>query len=110
MVKPLNVLFSTIKVKRLVWVRLLPEAKFQNGFVGKVIAENNSYKPIEVVKPGQPLDERKVEGLSGATFTAKGVDEMMARNFEVYYNFLQKTQLNLLNNLDRKINYIKQLL
>jgi Na+-transporting NADH:ubiquinone oxidoreductase subunit C len=69
---------------------VITESKFQNGFVGKVIAENNSYKPIEVVKPGQPLDERKVEGLSGATFTAKGVDEMMARNFEVYYNFLQK--------------------
>jgi Na+-transporting NADH:ubiquinone oxidoreductase subunit C len=68
---------------------VITEAKFQNGFVGKVIAENNSYKPIEVVKPGQPLDERKVEGLSGATFTAKGVDEMMARNFEVYYNFFQ---------------------
>lgn len=69
---------------------VIAEDKFQNGFVSKVIAQNNSYKPIEVVKPGQPLDERKVEGLSGATFTAKGVDEMMARNFEVYYNFFQK--------------------
>jgi Na+-transporting NADH:ubiquinone oxidoreductase subunit C len=71
---------------------VIAEAKFQDGFVGKKIAdEAGTYKPIMVVKPGQPLDtDQKVDGLSGATFTAKGVDEMMSRNFEVYYNFFQK--------------------
>lgn len=70
---------------------VIAESKFQDGFLNKKIAdENGTYKPIMVVKPGQPLDnDQKVDGLSGATFTAKGVDEMMARNFEVYYNFFQ---------------------
>jgi Na+-transporting NADH:ubiquinone oxidoreductase subunit C len=71
---------------------VIAESKFQEGFVGKKIAdEAGTYKPIMVQKPGLPLDtDQKVDGLSGATFTAKGVDEMMARNFEVYYNFFQK--------------------
>lgn len=70
---------------------VIAESKFQDGFIDKKIAdESGSYKPIMVVKPGQPLDtDQKVDGLSGATFTAIGVDEMMARNFEVYYNFFQ---------------------
>jgi Na+-transporting NADH:ubiquinone oxidoreductase subunit C len=71
---------------------VIAEAKFQDGFVGKKIAdESGTYKPIMIMKPGLPLDtDQKVDGLSGATFTAKGVDEMMSRNFEVYYNFFQK--------------------
>lgn len=62
---------------------------FQDQFVGKTIEEGGAYAPIKVLKPGKELNNHQVDGISGATFTGVGVDEMLARNMEVYYNFFK---------------------
>lgn len=70
---------------------IINEDPFQDQFIGKTfVGEDGTYSPIKVVKPGsEELTAHKVDGLSGATFTGKGVDEMMERNFEVYYNYFK---------------------
>ena len=62
---------------------------FENPFIGKLISENGSYKPIEVNKPGNELNDYQVDGISGGTFTSVGVEEMMSRTLEVYYNYIK---------------------
>ncbi len=65
---------------------------FQDQFVGKTIEENGEYAPIKVMKPGNQLNNHQVDGISGATFTGVGVNEMLARNLEVYYNFFKNNK------------------
>lgn len=67
----------------------IAEAWFEDQFIGKTIAENNEFIPIEVLKPGKDKDNHQVDGISGATFTGVGVDEMLGRNLSVYYNFFK---------------------
>jgi Na+-transporting NADH:ubiquinone oxidoreductase subunit C len=62
---------------------------FQDQFVGKTIEENGEYAPIKVKKPGNELNEHQVDGISGATFTGVGVEEMLKRNLNVYYRFFK---------------------
>ena len=62
---------------------------FQDQFIGKTIEEAGVFSPIKVLKPGAELDQHKVDGISGATFTGVGVDEMLARNLSVYYDFFK---------------------
>lgn len=62
---------------------------FQDQFIGKTIAENGVFTGIEVLKPGKDKNNYQVDGISGATFTGVGVDEMLGRNMEVYYNFFK---------------------
>lgn len=67
----------------------ITEDLFQNQFKGKIITDENSgeYKPIKVEKPGGDYNKHQVAGLSGATFTAVGVDEMMNRSLAVYNKY-----------------------
>ncbi len=73
---------------------IINEDPFQDQFIGKTLEdENGNFKKISVVKPGsEELTEHKVDGLSGATFTGKGVEEMMERNFAVYIKYFNKTK------------------
>lgn len=67
----------------------ITEDQFQNQFKNKVITDEKTgeYKPIKVEKPGGEYTIHQVAGLSGATFTAVGVDEMMSRSLEVYNKY-----------------------
>ncbi|MGB0881801.1 MAG: NADH:ubiquinone reductase (Na(+)-transporting) subunit C [Vicingaceae bacterium] len=65
------------------------ETWFEKQFVGKTIAENGKFYPVTVEKPGKDLDNHQVDGISGATFSCVGVNEMLERNLEVYYNFFK---------------------
>ncbi|MCB0401441.1 MAG: NADH:ubiquinone reductase (Na(+)-transporting) subunit C [Flavobacteriales bacterium] len=65
----------------------IAEEWFQVQFKGKTIEEGGAYAPIKVLKPGNELNSHQVDGISGATFTGVGVDEMLTRNLAVYYNF-----------------------
>lgn len=65
------------------------ETWFEKQFVGKTIAENNAFYPVTVEKPGKELNNHQVDGISGATFSCVGVNEMLERNLEVYYNFFK---------------------
>ncbi len=62
---------------------------FQDQFIGKTIAESDAFVPIEVLKPGNDKNNHQVDGISGATFTGIGVDEMLGRNMAVYYSFFK---------------------
>ena len=68
---------------------IITEAWFEDQFKGKMIEEAGAFTPIKVLKPGKDLDNHQVDGISGATFTGVGVDEMLTRNLEVYYNFFK---------------------
>ena len=68
---------------------IITEAWFEDQFVDKTIAEGGVFTPIKVLKPGKDLNNHQVDGISGATFTGVGVDEMLTRNLEVYYNFFK---------------------
>lgn len=71
----------------------ITEAPFNNDFLGKVITtEEGEYRPIKVLKPGIERNEYQVQGLSGATFTHVGVEEMMDRSLAVYNKYL-KTEI-----------------
>ncbi|MDA9563433.1 NADH:ubiquinone reductase (Na(+)-transporting) subunit C [Flavobacteriales bacterium] len=67
---------------------VITEDWFEQQFIGKTI-EESGYTSIEVLKPGKELNNHQVDGISGATFTGVGVDEMMGRSMEVYYNFFK---------------------
>ena len=67
----------------------ITEEWFQDQFVGKKISDGSQFVPIKVLKPGKELDDFQVDGISGATFTGVGVDEMLTRSVEVYYNFFK---------------------
>lgn len=67
----------------------ITESWFQKQFSGKTIADENGFTSISVLKPGANLTEHQIDGISGATFTGKGVNEMLNRNLVVYYNFFK---------------------
>lgn len=67
----------------------ITEDWFQDQFVGKFIANDNGFTSVGVLKPGANLNEYQVDGISGATFTGIGVQEMLSRNLIVYYNFFK---------------------
>jgi Na+-transporting NADH:ubiquinone oxidoreductase subunit C len=68
----------------------IADDKFEKQFIGKTIEEAGVFSPIKVLKPGQDLNNHQVDGISGATFTGIGVDEMLERNLSVYYSFFKK--------------------
>lgn len=67
----------------------ITEDWFQDQFIGKTISENDTYAPIQILKPGKDKNNHQVDGISGATFTGVGVDEMLERNLAVYFNFFK---------------------
>lgn len=84
----------------------ITEDLFQNQFIGKIITDENSgeYKPIKVEKPGGEYNSHQVAGLSGATFTAVGVDEMMNRSLEVYNKYFSSLQTASLEPIESQLN------
>lgn len=68
----------------------IAEEWFQDQFVGKRISNGTEFVPINVTKPGKDLNEHQVDGISGATFTGVGINEMLSRSIYVYYNFFTK--------------------
>ena len=62
---------------------------FEDQFIGKLISNENSYRPVEVNKPGNPLNDYQVDGISGGTFTSVGVEEMMDRTLKVYHKYIK---------------------
>jgi Na+-transporting NADH:ubiquinone oxidoreductase subunit C len=73
----------------------IQEAPFEEQWVGKSVrGEEERYRTIRVVK-GKPTDlcpdelEHCVEGVSGATITSRGVDEMVALALEWYEPYLR---------------------
>lgn len=59
----------------------ITDDEFANAFIGKKLYDQNgAFTSVRVVKKGQEGDireENRVDAISGATITSKGVDEMM---------------------------------
>jgi Na+-transporting NADH:ubiquinone oxidoreductase subunit C len=67
----------------------------QDRFRGKTIFEGSQLKPV-VIQKGEgndySSDPHKVDGMSSATLTAKGVNNMLADYLACYQNYLRKKQ------------------
>ena len=59
----------------------ISDDEFAKAFVGKILYDNSgNFTSVRVVKKGQESDireENRVDAISGATITSKGVDKMM---------------------------------
>ena len=62
---------------------------FEDQFIGKLISNEDAYQSVEVNKPGNPLNDYQVDGISGGTFTSVGVEEMMSRTLVVYHKYIK---------------------
>ncbi|HET8962591.1 MAG TPA: NADH:ubiquinone reductase (Na(+)-transporting) subunit C, partial [Chitinophagales bacterium] len=59
--------------------------KYNDPFIGKSIYDsNNNYVSIRMMKGGIKVPEHEIDGISGATITSEGVNEMMKRGIGYY--------------------------
>jgi Na+-transporting NADH:ubiquinone oxidoreductase subunit C len=66
---------------------------FENQFKGKrLFDEDGEFVSIRVVKPGGglPLNEHRVDGVSGGTITGNGVDAMLRDTLCAYVEYFRK--------------------
>jgi len=60
-------------------------AAWKKQFIGKTIYDlDGKYTSVGVIKGGAKVPEYQVDGISGATITADGVDEMLKRGLKYY--------------------------
>lgn len=71
----------------------ISEDRFEKDFIGKTIEENGQYAKIKIPKPGNELDNHSIDGISGATFTCIGTQEMIQRTLPVYYSYFKKNNI-----------------
>ena len=65
---------------------------FENQFKGKrIFDEAGEFVSIDVIKPGTvPLNEHRVDGISGGTITGNGVDAMLEDTLSAYVTYFRK--------------------
>ncbi len=75
----------------------ITEAAVQSRFQGKTIYEGSELVSVSMVKGegNDGLSAHQVDGLSGATMTAKGVNKMLENYLEYYQGFIQKNKQSL---------------
>jgi Na+-transporting NADH:ubiquinone oxidoreductase subunit C len=73
--------------------RIESDEDVQNRYKGKTIYENNKLVSVTMMK-GEGNDysdnPHRVDGMSGATLTAKGVNNMLVDYFQAYANYMKK--------------------
>lgn len=63
---------------------------FQEQFVGKKLVEDGDFR-FQVLKgTGNDLTEHQVDGISGATITADGVQDMLEAQYQLYSTYFKK--------------------
>ena len=77
--------------------RIETDEDVQNRYKGKTIYENGKLVSVTMMK-GEGKDysgnSHQVDGLSGATLTAKGVNNMLQDYFVAYENYMKKNKKN----------------
>jgi Na+-transporting NADH:ubiquinone oxidoreductase subunit C len=73
----------------------IAEANIQSRFVGrKVYNQEGELVSVSMLKgegnPAESLDDHHVDGLAGATITARGLNNMLYNYLEYYQNYLKK--------------------
>ncbi len=78
----------------------ITEEEIQSRYKGKKVFEGDNLSSVTMMK-GEGFDytndTHKVDGMSGATLTAKGVNNMLKDYFACYKNYLKKNQQITLN-------------
>jgi len=78
----------------------IESGEIQDRYKGKTIFESGALAPI-VMKKGEGMDysnqPHEVDGMSGATLTAKGVNNMLQDYLKCYEKYLTKNQTTALN-------------
>jgi len=65
---------------------------FYRQFTGKKIYDANGFRSVYVRKGGAKDDTYEVDGISGATITADGVTEMLARGLKYYEPYFESVK------------------
>ena len=77
--------------------RIESDAEVQARYKGKSIYDGDKLISVNMMK-GEGIDysndKHKVDGMSGATLTAKGVNNMLLDYFQSYSNYLKKKKTN----------------
>lgn len=77
--------------------RIESDQELQDRYQGKLIYEGDKLVSVTMMKGegnDYSKDEHKVDGMSGATLTAKGVNNMLWDYFQSYANYLKKKKTN----------------
>jgi len=67
---------------------------FQTQFAGKRIYEDGDAVDFTVAKPGTPLNDTSVDGISGATLTGKGVQALICKDAARYADYFNQLKEN----------------
>jgi len=67
---------------------------FLSQFAGKRLYSNGAATEFVVAKPGSPLNESAVDGISGATLTGKGVEALLRKDAALYANYFNNIKGN----------------
>lgn len=73
----------------------IADVEIQKRYEGKKIYDvSGDLVSVEMIKgeKGDPLDDHHIDGMSGATMTAKGVNAMMLKYLDAYKNFISKVK------------------
>jgi Na+-transporting NADH:ubiquinone oxidoreductase subunit C len=65
---------------------------FQKQFAGKILYKDGAPTEFTIAKPGTPLDETSVDGISGATLTGKGVQEFIRKDAATYADYFKSVK------------------
>lgn len=67
---------------------------FQNQFVGKNLYDSGIATEFMVAKPGSAQGDHAVDGISGATLTGNGVQQLLRRDAKLYEEYFNKVREN----------------
>ncbi|MDF7799174.1 NADH:ubiquinone reductase (Na(+)-transporting) subunit C [Pontiellaceae bacterium B1224] len=67
---------------------------FLSQFAGKKLYEDGEAVDFLVVKPGTPLTDTSVDGISGATLTGKGVQALLQKDAAAYAEYFKSIKGN----------------
>ncbi len=67
---------------------------FLSQFTGKRLYSDGAPTAFVIAKPGTPLNESAVDGISGATLTGKGVEALLRKDADLYANYFNNIKGN----------------
>jgi Na+-transporting NADH:ubiquinone oxidoreductase subunit C len=63
---------------------------FQDLFEGKKWIANGEVQPFRITKPGAPITDHSVDGITAATMTCIGVERFLNADYAVYHRYFEQ--------------------
>ncbi|MBT3296475.1 MAG: NADH:ubiquinone reductase (Na(+)-transporting) subunit C [Verrucomicrobia bacterium] len=63
---------------------------FQDRFKGKKWIADGNVQPFRVTKPGAPITDHSVDGITAATMTCIGVERFLNADYAVYHRYFEQ--------------------